>query len=176
MLTTGILIYCTCHFSSVSFVYLASVCRSVQYLTSALTQAGGGVSCLGCLFSCAVGRAGRCRQTSPARVGSTRSVPATRGLPPPAACVLSPSTLLRLQAALQGAGPVLCALPRPKQLRFSFSGTPQRPRLGWACPVQAAQAARSLTSAVHLIPSAAPASVPGKPVPGALCLFSGASL
>ena len=48
-------------------------------------------------------------------------------------CVLSPSTLLRLQAALQGAGPALCGLPRPKPLRFRFSGPPQKHRLGWAC-------------------------------------------
>ena len=48
-------------------------------------------------------------------------------------CVLSPSTLLRLQPALQGTGPELCVLPRPKPLRFRFSGTPQKCRLGWAC-------------------------------------------
>ena len=48
-------------------------------------------------------------------------------------CVLSLSTLLRLQAALQGAGPELHALPRPKSLRFRVSGTPQRRRFGWAC-------------------------------------------
>ena len=48
-------------------------------------------------------------------------------------CVLSPSTLLRLQAALQGAGPALRGLPRRKPLRFRFSGTPQKHRLGWAC-------------------------------------------
>ena len=47
--------------------------------------------------------------------------------------VLSPSTLLGLQAALQGAGPALRGLPRPKLLRFRFSGTPQRRRLGWTC-------------------------------------------
>ena len=66
-------------------------------------------------------------------VWSTRSVPATLGLPLLAACVLSRSTLLRLQAALQGVGPELCALPRSKPLRFRFPGTPQRRRLGWAC-------------------------------------------
>ena len=49
------------------------------------------------------------------------------------ACVLSPSTLLSLQAALKGAGPELRALHRPKPLRFRFAGTPQRCRLGWAC-------------------------------------------
>ena len=82
--------------------------------------------------------------------------------------MLSPSTLLMLQAALQGVGPVLRGLPRPKLLRFRFSGTPQRRRLGWACvlclPAREAQAARSLTSALslgagRLIPSTGPASV-----------------
>ena len=48
-------------------------------------------------------------------------------------CVLSPSTLLRFPAARQGAGPELRALPRPKPLRFRFSGTPQKRRLSWAC-------------------------------------------
>ena len=91
------------------------------------------VSCLGCLFSCAVGRDGRCRQIPLACVGSTGSAPATRGLPPLTALCPFPVYTAQLQAALQGAGPALCVLPRPKQLRFSFSGTPQRPRLGWAC-------------------------------------------
>ena len=85
------------------------------------------------MFSFAVGSEKHFRQISLARVGSTRSVPATLGLPPLMACVLSLSTLLRLQAALQGAGPELRALPRPKTLRFRFSGTPQRFRLSWAC-------------------------------------------
>ena len=66
-------------------------------------------------------------------VGSTCSVPATLGLSPLSACVLSPSTLLRLHAALQGAGPALRGLPRPKPLKFRFSGIPQKHRLGWAC-------------------------------------------
>ena len=44
-------------------------------------------------------------------VGSAHSVPATLGLPPLDACVLSPSTLLRLQVALQGVGPELHAVP-----------------------------------------------------------------
>ena len=74
-----------------------------------------------------MGREGRCRQVSLACVGSARGVSATLGLPP------LPSTLLRLQVALQGAGPGLRALPRSKPLRSRFSGTPQRGRLGWAC-------------------------------------------
>ena len=98
-------------------VYLASsVCRSLQCLISALTQVG--------------------EQISLACVGSAHSVWATLGLPAPpsplplTAYVLSQFTLLRLQVALQGAGPGLHALPRSKLLRFRFSGTPQRHMLG----------------------------------------------
>ena len=80
-----------------------------------------------------MGREGHCRQISLACVGSTHSVPATLGLPPLTVCMLSLCTLLRLQVVLQGVGPELRAVPRPKPLWFRFSGTPQRPRLGWAC-------------------------------------------
>ena len=68
------------------------------------------VSYLGSLvqFSPATGRAGRCRQMSLC-VGSTRRVLATLGLPRTGVSVLSPSTLLRLPAALYGAGPALSA-------------------------------------------------------------------
>ena len=72
------------------------------------------------MFRYAAGREGCCRPISLACVGRTRSVLATLGLPLLAACVLSPSTLLRLQAALQGVGPELRALSRPKLLRFGF--------------------------------------------------------
>ena len=114
----------------------------------------------GLLVQSCCGEGGRCRQTSLACVGSTRSVPATLVLPLLAACVLSPSTLLRLQAALSGVGPALCAVP---VLGFS---TKAPTRLGLhfvASPAGAAQAARSLTSAlapgaVSLIPSMVPAS------------------
>ena len=54
---------------------------------------------------------------------------------------------------LSVAGPGLQALSRSKPLRFRFSGSPPRPRLGWACvlcpsQVQAAQVTRCLVSAV----------------------------
>ena len=91
------------------------------------------VSCLGSLVQLCCGREGHCRQISLACVGSTCSVAATLGLPPLKACVLSPYTLLRLQVALQGGGPELRALLRPKPVRFQFLGTPQKHRLGWAC-------------------------------------------
>ena len=71
------------------------------------------VSYLGSLvqFSPATGRAGRCRQISSLRVGRTPRVPATLGLPRTGVSVLSPATLLRLPAALHGAGPALSAVP-----------------------------------------------------------------
>ena len=81
-------------------------------------------------FSCA-GGGGALQTNLTGLCGEDPSVLATLGLPPLTARV-SLSTLLRLQAALQGAGPELCALPRPKPLGFRFSGTPQRRRLGWA--------------------------------------------
>ena len=54
---------------------------------------------------------------------------------------------------LSEVGPALHALPTSKPLRFMFSGTPQRRRLGWDCilcpsQVRAAQVTRCLVSAV----------------------------
>ena len=100
------------------------------------------ISYLGSLdqFSPAAGRAGRCRQISLC-VGSTHRVPATLGLPRTGVSVLSPSTLLRLLAALYGAGPVLSAVPvfgsyrkARIQLRLRFVSS----------PASAVQAARGL--------------------------------
>ena len=70
------------------------------------------ISYLGSLvqFSPAMGKVGRCRQIS-LSVDSTHCVLATLGLPRSRVSVLSPSTLLRLPAALYGAGPALSAVP-----------------------------------------------------------------
>ena len=70
------------------------------------------ISYLGSLvqFSPATGTAGHCRQVSLC-VGSTARVPATLGLTRTGVSVLSPSRLLRLPAALYGAGPELSAVP-----------------------------------------------------------------
>ena len=100
------------------------------------------ISYLGSLvqFSPAAGRAGRCRQISLC-VGSMPHVPATLGLPRTGVSVLSPSTLLRLPAALYGAGPALRAVP------VFGSCTTARIRLRLrlvSSPASAAQAARGL--------------------------------
>ena len=100
------------------------------------------ISYLGLLvqFSPATGRAGRCRQISLC-VDSTRRVPATLGLPRSRVSVLSPSTLLRLPAALYGAGPALSAVPvfgssTKARIRLRLrvvSSPPQRFRKPKAC-------------------------------------------
>ena len=114
MLPSGILLCCTGPFCSCSFCLFGFCLPSLWCLISALTQtqAGEVISYLGSLvqFSPATGRAGRCRQTSLC-VDSTPRVPATLGLPHTGVSVLSPSTLLRLPAALYGAGPALSAVP-----------------------------------------------------------------
>ena len=112
------------------------------------------------MFSCAAGREGRCRQMSLA-CGEHPQCSCHTGFSPAHGCVLSPSTLLRLLAALYGAGPALRAVP---VLGYS---TKVQTRLGLhfvPSPARAAQAARSLTGAlspgaVCLLPSAGPASV-----------------
>ena len=52
------------------------------------------------MFSCAAGREEHCKQISLVCVGIAHSVWVTLGLPPLTECVLSGSTLLRLQVAL----------------------------------------------------------------------------
>ena len=112
------------------------------------------ISYLGSLvqFSPATGRAGRCRQVSLC-VGSTYSVQATLGLPRTGVSVLSPSTLLRLPAALDGAGPVLSVFP----VFGSYTNARIRLCLRFvSSPASAVQAARGLGAlspdAVRLFP------------------------
>ena len=108
------------------------------------------------MFSRAAGREEHCKQITLVSVGSAHSVPATLGLPhsrhvcfPCLYCLGSRLLCQELSEVSSG----LRALPRSKPLRFRFSGTPQRCRLGWACvlcpsQVQAAQVTRFLASVV----------------------------
>ena len=85
---------------------------SLQCLISALTQAGGGdllFRFASSVQSCC--REGGALQADIVCVDSTHRVPATLGLPRTGVSVLSLSTLLRLPAALYGAGPVLSVVP-----------------------------------------------------------------
>ena len=76
---------------------------------------------------------------------------------PRSGCVCFPSLHCSGSRLLCGelsvAGPGLHALPRSKPLRFRFSGSPQKLRLGWGCilctsQVRAAQVTRCLVSSV----------------------------
>ena len=110
---------------AVPFVYLASVCRSLQCLVSALTQAGRG----GLLFrfACSVmlcrgrGTADKCHWC----VWEALAVFQPHWVCPHSQRVCFPrlhcsgSSLFNREWALSG-------------MRFQFSGTPQKHRLGWA--------------------------------------------
>ena len=114
-------------------VLASSVCWSLQCLISTLTQGGGGDHLF--RLTCSVMLWGG-RNTANKyhwHVWGMFAVSWPHWVCPHSQSVLSQSTLLRLQVALQGASPGLCALPRSKPLRFRFSCIPQRRRLGWAC-------------------------------------------
>ena len=135
---------------------LASVCWSLQCLFSILTQGGGG----GHLFrlTCSVVLWGG-RNTANKyywHVWGVLAVSRPHWVCPGSQRVCFPSLHFSgsrlLCQELSVAGPGLQALSRSKPLRFRFSGSPPRPRLGWACvlcpsQVQAAQVTRCLASA-----------------------------
>ena len=115
----------------VPFVYLASVCRSLQCLISTLTQASGGGLLL--RFACSVvrrggrGTADKCHW----RVWGALAVFRPHWACPSRVCA-SLSTLLRLQAALQGAGPAWRAVPvfrysTKAQIRLGLCFVPSPP-------------------------------------------------
>ena len=143
---------------------------SLRCLISTLTQAGRGDLLFRFLvqFNPAAGRAGHCRQISLC-VGGTRHVPATLGLPRTGVSVLSPSTLLRLLAALYGAGPALSAVP--------VFGSSTKARIRCACVLclprperfRQPEAWRSLHGCGAPFPSAAPARAAGR-VSGSLSI------
>ena len=151
----------------------SSVCKSLQCLISALTQGGEG----GHLFrlTCSVVLWGG-RNTANKYHWRVWGVLAVSGpywvVPANSVCAFLVYTAQAPGCSageLSKAGPGLHALPRSKPFRFSFSGTPQRHRLGWACilcpsHVQEAQLTKCLASAlspggaVHLITSPIPAT------------------
>ena len=147
------------------FILASSVCWSLQCLISALTQGGGGAHLF--RLTCSVVLWGGrntankyCWQTNITGVcGECLQCFSHTGFAPThgmcAFMVYASQALGCSTGELSQAGPGLHALPRSKPLRFRFSGTPQRHRLGWACvlcpsQVRAAQATRCLSSAHSL--------------------------
>ena len=118
------------------------------------------VSCLGSLVQLRCGEGG-VLQTDIAVCGEHSQCSSHTGFPRGHGCVLSLSTLLRLQAALHGVGPALCAVTvfgyyTKVQIGLGLQFVPS--------PVRASQAARRLPhtlslGAVCLLPSVVPASV-----------------
>ena len=101
------------------------------------------VSCLGSLVQSRCGEGGAL-QTDIAVCGEHSLCSGHTGFAPAHGCVLSPSTLLRLPAALYGAGPALRVVP------FFVYSTKAQIRLGprfVPSLAREAQAARSLTGA-----------------------------
>ena len=136
------------------FILASSVCWSLQCPISTLTQGGKG----GCLLrlTCSVVLWGG-RNTANKYHWHVPTVIQPQWVCPHSRCVCFPSLHCSgprlLCWELSDAGPGLHALPRSKLLRFRFSGTPQRHRLGWACvlcpsQVRAAQVTRCLASAL----------------------------
>ena len=101
----SVLICCTRLFQSGSiFVYFGFLCLQVSSMPNFHPDKRGWRWSLikALLFSCALGKEEHGKQISLTCVGSSHSVWATLGLPPHSACVLSRSTLFRLNIALHG--------------------------------------------------------------------------
>ena len=141
------------------FILAFSVCKSLQCLLSALTQWGKGSLLFRLIYSVVlwgwrnttniIGVCGECLQCmdhiwfAPAHV--VCSFPVYTAQAPGCSA-----------GELSKAGPGFHALPGSKQLRFRFSGTPQRHRLGWAhvlchSQVQAVQVTRCLASTLSQV-------------------------
>ena len=96
----SVLIYCACHFQGGSLCF-RFLCLQVSSVSNFYPDIRGWWWTLfqAHLFSRAVGREEHCKQVT---LACAHSVLATLGLPLLTACVLSLSTLLRLQIALLG--------------------------------------------------------------------------
>ena len=137
------------------FILASSVCWSLQCLISALTKVGRWWSLFFRLTCSVVLWEGR--NTTNKYHWRVLTVIQPHGVCPHLQCMCFPSLHCSgsrlLCRELSDAGPGLHALPRSKPLRFRFSGTPQRWRLGWTCvlcpsQVRAAQVTWCLASEV----------------------------
>ena len=130
---------------------------SLQCLISTLTQGGGGGQFFRHTCSVVLWGGRNTANNYHWHVWGVLPVSRPHWVCPCSRCVCFPCLLClgsRLLCwKLSEAGPGLYALLRSKLLRFRYSGTPQRHRLGWACiwcpsQVRAAQVIRCLASVV----------------------------
>ena len=146
------------------------------------------VSFLGSLSQWCCGEGGTLQTNLTVVCGECSQCLSCTGFAPLTACVRSWSTLLRLQVALQGAGPGLRALPRSKPLQVQVLGYSTKaqnllglrfvPFPGPSNSGDQVLGERTPARCMHLITSPAPATqFPGRAhLWCALCLFLGADL
>ena len=153
-----VLIYCTSHFQAVPSVYFSFFCLLVSSVSNFHPDTRGAVVLTFFRFTCSFVLWGG-RNTPNKHHWCVLTVIQLHWVCPRSRSVCFPSLHCSdsrlLCWELSDVGPGLHALPRSKQLRFrfSFSGTPQRRRLGWACvlcpsQVRASQVTRSLAHIV----------------------------
>ena len=134
-----VLIYCTCHFQVVPSVYFSFFCLLVSSVSNFHPDTRGVVVVTFFRLTCSVVLWGG-RNTANKYHWHVWGVltmiqphwvcPCSQHMCLPS---LNCSESRLLCWELSDPGPGLCALPRSKLLRFRFSGTSQRGRLGWAC-------------------------------------------
>ena len=137
------------------FILASSVCKSLQYLTSALTQGskGGHLFRLTCSIMLWRGRS-TANKYHWHVWGFSECLGHTGFVHTHSVCAFVVYTAQAPGCSareLPKEGPGLHALPRSKPLRFRFLGPPQRHKLGWTCvlcpsQVRAAQTTRCLAS------------------------------
>ena len=142
------------------------------------------VSCSGSLVQSSCGEGGALQADITGVCGEDPQCPATLGLPRSRVCAFPVYTAQAPGCSIGSRPCVACGFSFQVPHKSADSVGPAF----CAFPAQAAQAARSLTgalspvrctlpSAVHLLPSAVPASVSARALVGcALCLFLGAGL
>ena len=139
------------------FILASSVCKSLQCLISTLTQGAKVVTYLGSLVQLCCGEGGTLQTNITGMCGECSQCLGHTGFAPIHGVCAFPVYTVQVPSCSAGelskAGPGLHTLPRSKLLRFMFSDTPQRHRLGWACilcpsQVQASQTTRCLESSL----------------------------
>ena len=123
MLPTGSLICCTVPSEAVPFVYLASVCLSLQCLISALTQAGGG----GLLFrfACSVALRGGRGAALPVYTAQAPGRSIWSG-----PCAARGSSFPVFHKSARSVLPAFCAFPGPSSSGRQCLDSRTRPRCG----------------------------------------------
>ena len=119
------------------FILTSSLCKSLQCLISTLTQGGEGDHLLRLTCQLCCGEGGTLQTNITGVCGECSQCLSHTGFAPAHSMCAFPVYTAQAPGCSAGelskVGPGLHALPRSKLLRFSFLGTPQRPRFCWVC-------------------------------------------